>query len=78
MSEHPIAVKLKRIYCALFRHGRIGRYGELGLSIFVCDRCGQILAVSTDSVGFMDKVHFPDPREDEMQFEGVWQEWGRT
>lgn len=72
-----------RIRCALFGHGRIVRYEELCLSVYICERCGQIVGARTAKVGFIDKVQFPElcqgePVRSELELEGVWQEWGRT
>ena len=69
-----------RIRCTLFGHGRIGKYGDLGLTVYLCERCGQILAVRTDSIGFIDKAHFARSYESWQptpELSGVWQEWGR-
>ncbi len=70
-----------RIRCALFGHGRIVRYKALCLNVYVCERCGQIVAAGTEAIRFIDKVHFAgsyQAHEEEPQLEGVWQEWGRT
>lgn len=67
-----------RIRCALTRHGRIGRYEEADLTVYVCERCGQLVGARTANMGFIDKVHFPGMYPDELELEGVWQEWGKT
>ena len=66
-----------RIRCALFRHGRIGHYQQLGLRVYICCRCGQLVAVWHDGMGFIDRVQFPDADLGESELEGVWQEWGK-
>lgn len=68
-----------RIRCALTRHGRIGLYQQPDLRVYVCCRCGQLMAVWHDgSMEFIDKVHFPDACLGEPELEGVWEEWRQT
>lgn len=69
--------KLQRVFCALFGHGRIGRYREADLRVYVCDRCVQLVGVSNGRIGLMDIVVFPTPYPDELESERVWLEWGK-
>lgn len=67
-----------RIRCALFGHGEVGVYGDDDLTVYMCESCGQLLAVSNGNIGWIDRVQFPGSGPRKPELERVWQEWGKT